>query len=343
MRRKLVVAPLVLVLCMVLLSCAAPPGESPRSTRSPEVSEPRSATTQPRFQGAAPTGLAGLFEQSWQWLVATQAEFTRQLASAVRALKTADLASGILVLAGLSFTYGVLHAAGPGHGKAVISSYVLADGRTLLRGIVLAFLAALIQALSAIILVGLLVVAVQATGLQLRDAEASLETASWGFVAVVGAWMLYRQLKPMVRGCWHRLRHTRTNDEAEVSCETCLLPDAAAFDLGGSWRQTLAIAFAVGVRPCSGAILVLVFAIGQGLLWAGVFSTFAMALGAAITVSVLAVLAFGARDLAARVATFGSITWAGRLYQAAGLGGAGLVLALGATFFVVSLRSSRPF
>ena len=60
------------------------------------------------------------------------------------------------------------------------------------------------------------------------------------------------------------------------------------------------LAAAVGIRPCTGAILVLVFAIGQGLAWAGVFATFAMALGTAITVSALAAIAIGSRELAAR-------------------------------------------
>jgi ABC-type nickel/cobalt efflux system permease component RcnA len=89
---------------------------------------------------------------------------------------------------------------------------------------------------------------------------------------------------------------------------------------------------------------VLVFAIGQGLLWAGVLSTFAMALGTAITVSALAASAVGFRELAARLAG-GSATskWADRVQMAAGLVGASLVLVLGASFFVASLGATKPF
>lgn len=342
MTTRLVNRLLALAMGLVLLACAAPTVENTRPTSPFGPAESRPAAPQSGSRGPAPTTGTGAFDRSWQWLLATQAEFSRQLASAVRELKTADPRSGILVLAGLSFAYGVLHAAGPGHGKAVISSYVLADGRTLRRGILLSFLAALIQALSAIAMVTLLLLAVQATGLQLRDAEASLETASWGLVAVVGAWMLYRQLAPLVQSARHRLGHALV-ERGTGGCGDCHLPTFAALDGDGSWRRALALAFAVGVRPCSGAILVLVFAVGQGLLWAGVFSTFIMALGTAITVSVLAALAIGARGLAARFATLGSNIWVDRVYRAAALGGAGLVLVLGATFFVVSLRSSRPF
>ena len=52
--------------------------------------------------------------------------------------------------------------------------------------------------------------------------------------------------------------------------------------------------FAVGLRPCSGAILVLVFALAQGLFWAGIAATFVMGLGTAITVATIAVVAVSA-------------------------------------------------
>ena len=57
----------------------------------------------------------------------------------------------------------------------------------------------------------------------------------------------------------------------------------------------------VGIRPCSGALVVLVFALAQGVFWAGIASTFLMALGTAITVAALAALAVGAKDLARRL------------------------------------------
>ena len=70
----------------------------------------------------------------------------------------------------------------------------------------------------------------------------------------------------------------------------------------GGWRRGLAAIFAVGIRPCSGAILVLVFALAQGLFWAGVAATFVMGLGTAMTVSLIAVLAVSAKDVARRMA-----------------------------------------
>jgi nickel/cobalt transporter (NicO) family protein len=70
----------------------------------------------------------------------------------------------------------------------------------------------------------------------------------------------------------------------------------------GGWRRGLSAVVAVGARPCSGAIIVLVFALAQGMFWAGVVATFVMGLGTAITVAVIATIAVGAKAWAKRFA-----------------------------------------
>jgi nickel/cobalt exporter len=68
----------------------------------------------------------------------------------------------------------------------------------------------------------------------------------------------------------------------------------------GGWKRGLSACVAVGLRPCSGAILVLVFALAQGLFWAGVLATFIMGIGTAITVALIATLAVAATTWAER-------------------------------------------
>jgi nickel/cobalt exporter len=70
----------------------------------------------------------------------------------------------------------------------------------------------------------------------------------------------------------------------------------------GGWRRGFSAIVAVGLRPCSGAIIVLVFALAQGLLWAGVAATFMMGLGTAITVAAIATLGVGFRSAAKQIA-----------------------------------------
>ncbi|MFT4121370.1 nickel/cobalt transporter [Bradyrhizobium sp.] len=69
----------------------------------------------------------------------------------------------------------------------------------------------------------------------------------------------------------------------------------------GGWRRGFAAILTVGIRPCSGAILVLVFSLAQGLFWAGIAATFLMGLGTAITVAAIAIIAVSAKDIAGRL------------------------------------------
>ena len=363
MRRLLRLPALVLGLLMFALPALAqqaPPAKSPYGVGPPPAE--RSLANAPSAASAGPL-------QRWgSWLMQQQQLAHRELAAAVRRFKSTDPISAALLLAAISFAYGVLHAAGPGHGKAVISSYVLADGQTVRRGILLSFMAALIQALSALVVVGVLILVLRSTGMQIRAMEAWLETLSWGLVALIGVWLLYYQLRALrapaaahshahghddAHAHAHQHAHDAAHDRAhhphahvhDAACEVCAhLPAPEQLRGDWSWRRALALAFAVGIRPCTGAILVLVFAIGQGLWWAGVFSTFAMALGTAITVSALAALAVASRELAKRIAgSGGSTKWVDRIQMAAGLGGASLVMVLGAAFFVGSLGGGQPF
>jgi nickel/cobalt transporter (NicO) family protein len=92
--------------------------------------------------------------------------------------------------------------------------------------------------------------------------------------------------------------HDHVHDE---HCGHSHGPDPSELAGPGGWRRGLSAIFAVGIRPCSGAILVLVFALAQGLFWAGVLATFVMGLGTAITVATIAVVAVSARGLAQRL------------------------------------------
>jgi ABC-type nickel/cobalt efflux system permease component RcnA len=278
----------------------------------------------------------------------------RELATGVKSLKGENAFAGAVMLAALSFLYGVVHAVGPGHGKMVISSYVVANEETVRRGVVISFIAAALQALSAIVLVGILAFALNSSGLEINAWSNLLETVSYALITLVGAWLLATQLIRLYRG-WqesharaahghhdHHHHHAHYHhDHAEG--EACNhIVDAR--DLAGpfDWRKMLAVVFSVGIRPCTGAILVLIFALTQGMFWAGVAATFAMAIGTAITVAALATLALGSRELALRLGGR-SGTFAEAVWTICSLGGSALILLFGATLFVASLGPARPF
>ena len=129
--------------------------------------------------GAAEQALppSGLFPSLMHWINTQQQEFYRALTGALRAMR-AD-ASAAWLLVGLSFAYGVFHAAGPGHGKAVISSYMLANEVALRRGVVLSLVSAMLQAVTAILVVGAVFLFLRGTGSrhQFRVARFALDEA----------------------------------------------------------------------------------------------------------------------------------------------------------------------
>ena len=315
---------------------------------------------------SAPLRTSGPLGRLSAWVFEQQQKLQRLLAASVKRLKTDDPMSGAFVLVALSFLYGVLHAVGPGHGKAIISSYVVANEETVRRGVLISFIAAGLQALTAIALVGVLLIGLNATGLQVNAWSNYLESVSYALIAGVGLYLLATQLARLWRS-WrrapashgagghshhdhdrdhhnhdhlHHAHHTHVPGEACDHCDHIV--DARKLAGPFSWRKVMAVVFSVGVRPCTGAILVLVFALSQGMFWAGVTATFAMALGTAITVAALATLALGSRELALKLGGT-NVAWANVVWTACTIGGAIVIFLFGSLLFIASLWPARPF
>lgn len=253
---------------------------------------------------ATPFGLSGPAPTSGVtgFILAKQAQFYRALIQAVRAAKADGHAIGML--AGLSFLYGMFHAAGPGHGKAVISSYLLADGGTLRRGIALSFASAFVQASAAVLFVGVLALVLGATAVAMAQAMNLLEIAAYGGIALFGAYLAVTKawaLIALMRGSAPSHAH-----DADCGCTQSHVPDPVLLQgPGGGWRRAMIAVVSAGARPCSGAILVLTFALSQGVPASGVAAVFAMGIGTALTVSAIAILAVYGKRVAVKVAGFG--------------------------------------
>ena len=328
---------------------------------------------------ATPFQAPGPFGRVFAWVFDKQQSLQRTLAMSVKSLKT-DPLGGALTLALLSFIYGVLHAVGPGHGKTIISSYVIANEETVRRGVIISFIAAGLQALSAVLLVGVLLIALGATGLQVNAWSNQLESISYAMIALVGLYLLAGQLRSVWRrwqhapvtvvaardahgpgdhhhhhthhdhhhhhsreGHEHHEIHGRHDHHHHSPGDACdHMVDARQLAGPFSWRKVIPVVFSVGIRPCTGAILVLVFALTQGLFWAGVAATFAMALGTAITVAALATLALGSRELALKLGGTNS-TWTNMVWSTCAIGGATIILLFGVLMFTASLGPARPF
>jgi nickel/cobalt transporter (NicO) family protein len=287
--------------------------------------------------GVAPDSMHSDFGGVTGWILAKQAEFYRLFSGTIRAAKSDG--SAAYTLLGISFLYGIFHAAGPGHGKAVISSYLVANDETWKRGIVLSFASAILQAFTAIAIVGIAAVLLGATAKAMGNTVRVIEIVSYALIIMIGLrlfWVKGRAflhlLRPPKQEHAHHNHHDHAHDHAHdhghdhhghdhhhdhdhahAHHDHDHADEAHAWghahapepsELVGRhwWKRGLSAIVAVGLRPCSGAIIVLVFALAQGLFWIGVASTFAMGLGTAITVACIATIAVGARGLAGRLA-----------------------------------------
>ncbi len=311
------------------------------------------------------------FDDPVLWARERQQAFYGKLSATLRQMKGSSPLAATWTLMLLSFGYGVFHAAGPGHGKAVISAWLLATENELKRGVLISFMSAIIQALTAILLVSILFLVVASVGSTARNVAGVLESASYAMIALLGAYLVWTALRllkpartlsvpapvPAMAGVTtrqsmvlHDFGGFEPMKNKAVAADHVHGPDCgcghahvpAAKDLRGDWSfaRAFSLAFAVGIRPCTGAILVLVFANGLGLYWAGVFSTFAMAAGTFITVSVIAAFAVYSRKLAALMMRGNSrlLDWFGLGLRFAG----GLAIAsLGTILFLGSLGSTN--
>jgi nickel/cobalt transporter (NicO) family protein len=246
---------------------------------------------------------------------AIQRDLHRQLAGAMHAVAAREsmAAWGLVVL---SLLYGVFHAAGPGHGKIVISTYLLTHESQLRRGVTLSLVASLAQGITAILIVEVTVALLGWTFRRADAAATGFEAVSYGLVALIGALLavtglrrLHARLRqpPLISA--HHTSHAADRDYAPDHGATCSQcghahgPMRSDLDASVSLHTLAGLILSIGIRPCSGAVLVLLAAHALSLRWAGIGAVLAMSVGTGLTVSFLAILSVYARKASLRLAT----------------------------------------
>jgi ABC-type nickel/cobalt efflux system permease component RcnA len=255
-----------------------------------------------------PASEPSFLTQTILYIQAEQQRLHRALAGAIRTLKAEGSVTAAWALISLSFLYGVFHAAGPGHGKAVLSTYLVTQPTALKKSLALAAASSFMQGVTAIVVVmGVLTV----LGVALRSSGMIvqwLEAASFALVACVGAWLIWRSLRVLfpqlapAGGGHHHHHHDHghgqhhDHDCDAHGCGHTHMPTPQQASAAGSLREMAGVVFSIGVRPCSGAILVLVFAQVAGMTLAGIAAVLAMSAGTALAVALIALAAVGLRD-----------------------------------------------
>ncbi|MBO6826738.1 MAG: nickel/cobalt transporter [Sneathiella sp.] len=292
------------------------------------------------FPTAAFASDASFWSETIFYIQTQQQAFHRELASALRALQEGGFAAlGAMVT--VSFLYGIFHAAGPGHGKAIISTYLLTHKSALKRGIGLSFAASMLQGLTAIILVEGAVLLIGMSSRSAMNTVPYLEKLSFALVGIIGLVLIRRAIRLFRTPASDPHDHTGHGEVCD-SCGHSHGPTAEELSKSMSLRDYFAIIGSIGIRPCSGSVLVLIFAEVLGLRLAGIFSVLMISLGTAITVSCLAVMAVYFQKAARHFASDASSSAIRRLSATANLMGGLLITALSLSLLMSPMQGSGP-
>ncbi|PPR79521.1 MAG: hypothetical protein CFH01_00352 [Alphaproteobacteria bacterium MarineAlpha2_Bin1] len=250
------------------------------------------------------------FNILWSYLLieiqSYQRGFHLQLSQSINDIKKNGLVISIGLII-LSFIYGVFHAIGPGHGKIIISTYLLTQENKLRRGILLSVSSSLFQGATAIFSVSIVTIILNFTFRDTIRLTFDIEIVSYFLISLVGLFIIFSKffkifyklklffkmkiniLKPNFYtyndNKKHHHNHGPSLDEINSS----------------SLKSLLSIAFAIGIRPCSGAIIVLLLSFSLKLYFAGLISVLVMSLGTGLTTSVLATLSVYGRKTALKL------------------------------------------
>lgn len=266
-----------------------------------------------------------------QWCLASQITLHRYLVMYLLQLNNHQYSGGLWLLTG-AFFYGVLHAIGPGHGKFIVTTYLSTNKESLLAARVVPFIGSLMQGVSAILFVFVLAVGFNLASGDLSASRWYVEKISAVMIGAFGAFVIYQALKSL-RPPKMTVRAIKPLHQHDEQCG-CGHHGVGADLAQGDWKTRLGVILAIGARPCSGAIMILMFSNALGIVTWGMAAVMTMALGTALSIMGLSLAVRYARERT--VAFFGggsSLSWLMPLVKI--VGGVALILFATVLFLTV--------
>ncbi|MFH0255920.1 nickel/cobalt transporter [Vibrio rumoiensis] len=260
-----------------------------------------------------------LLMQSMRW----QKDINEVLTNSLMDSQAHDIKT-ILYFVGLSFAYGILHSLGPGHGKVIVTTYLATHPTKIKTSLILTVLAALTQALVAISLVSVLLWGFNASMKEVNQQSIYFIDASYLIMAYLGLSIIYSAIKhhihsnkqqPKVNLSINKIQLSPSNPSSAMlkpqqnqhhlshkhdqhcGCGHKHFASAEDINQATNLKQYITIILGIGMRPCTGAIMVLLFSHIMGLYWLGVVSSFLMGVGTAITISTIALLTISGKKI----------------------------------------------
>lgn len=240
------------------------------------------------FSGVVGVALLCLFARHWgefvQYCLTLQISLHRYLVQYLLLQRDHHIKGGLMLLAG-SFTYGFLHSVGPGHGKFVMTTWLATHREKLNASRLITLAGSLMQGIVAVLFVLILAISLNLSMGDLSLSRYWIEKASALLIAGFGVALIGRATG-IERLRMFGTRALRHQHDAACGCGHKHQPNAA--DLTGGWRNAAWVIASIGIRPCSGALMILVFANATGMFSWGVAAVMAMSLGTAMSIMILA-------------------------------------------------------
>lgn len=240
-----------------------------------------------------------------QWCLATQITLHRYLVMYLLQLNNHQYSAGVWLLVG-AFMYGVLHAIGPGHGKFIVTTWLSTHQESPLAARIVPFLGSLMQGISAVLFVFILAVGMNLASGDLSESRWYIEKISAVLIGSFGVLVIWQTLNSLKPKTFRPRRLTPLDAGGHQHAVDCgcghhgVRADIAQAD----WKTRVGIILAIGARPCSGAIMIMLFSNALGIVSWGIIAVMAMAFGTALSILGL--------SLAVRYARERTVAWFGQ-------------------------------
>ncbi len=304
----------------------------------------------------AARGDGGLWQRWTDFIVGFQRKANAEVARHMSAVERGENLGAFFLGLAIAFLYGMFHAFGPGHGKFIIISYFLGRDVRVGRGVVMALQVAVVHVIAAIVIVWLADITLR-TGFGVGLAEVpGVRAASFLIIAAIGLYMLYQALRAALgyidpaevgHGHSHAAGHSardhghggHAHGHSHATEHGGHAHDQAAGTKQASKVESGLMAFAAGVVPCPGAVLIMLYAVANDMIYPGFILVAAMSAGIGVTICTLGVGAIIARQTALRLVESHGGTSSGTLMMRHSLnfGGAIVVTLIGLVSFVAFL------
>jgi nickel/cobalt transporter (NicO) family protein len=233
-------------------------------------------------QAVAPSATlneAGWFDRVQFQLRDWQIQMHEMMAAEVAALQGKEPTKAFWLLILVSFLYGIFHAAAPGHGKTIVASYFLGRKAHWLHGIGAGLIFAIGHSVSAVAIVAVLAIILKLSNIEVMEQAKWVGVVGYGLIICIGFWLLWKGIRNHAHTCDHdhgkHSHHHHHHGHQNSPLQS---------------KDTWALFTSASMAPCTGTMLVLLFSLAAGALWAGIFAAIAVALGMWLTIAMIGML-----------------------------------------------------